>query len=143
MCPLARKLIQKTVVPQFNNSEDFAIASEKRNTSVPNSHLGLSQRESLWVCVTTRYRGSFCLQARLDPAFGSLTSAFSLQLPLCPLPPTCLPYSSQSVTGWMISPRLEESSAPMNHMPTPVIGGEVNSIIIIMGERKERGDFPE
>ena len=100
--PLARKLINKTVLPQLNNSEDFAIASEKRNKWIQNNHLGLSHRESLWVCVTTRYRGSFCLQARLDPAFGSLRSAFSLQLPLCPLP-ACLPYSSSppvSLVGW-------------------------------------------
>lgn len=60
----------------------------------------------------TRYRGSFCLQERLDPAFGSLRSAFLLQLPLSPLP-ACLPYSSQSVIGWMISTQLEENSAPI------------------------------
>ena len=103
------------MVPQFNNSEDFAIASEKRNKSIQNNHLGLSQRENFWVCVTTRYRGSFCLQASLDPTFGSLRSAFSLQLPLCPLP-ACLPYSSQSVIGWMISTELEESSAPFGQV---------------------------
>ena len=37
------------MVPQFNNSEDFAIASEKRNKSIQNNHLGLGQRETLWV----------------------------------------------------------------------------------------------
>ena len=118
---------------------------QKRKKSIKNNHLGLSQRKNFWVYVTTRYRGSFCLQARFRQ--GWIQHLVLWDLPSCFSSPSvpCQPASPTApkvVTGWVLSPWLEESSALLSHLPTPGIRGEVNSMIIIMGERKGRSDFP-
>ena len=136
------------MVPQFNNSEDFAIASEKRNKSIQNKHLGLSQREYFWVCVTTRNRGSLCLQARLYPAFGSeiCLLAPAPPLSLASLPPLQLPKCRwlDGITkaggkqcsdwpGWGTWPILESEvkSLYLNHN-----GWEKRKEVISQGDRR-------
>ena len=131
------------MVPQFNNSEDFAIASEKRNTSIQNNHLGLGQRETLWVYL----QGTEVVSVFRK---GWIQHLVPWDLPSCSSSPSlpCLPASPTapkvSLVGWYQHSwrKVVLRLAWFSHLPTPGIRGEVNSIINILGERKGKGWLP-
>ena len=124
---------------QFTNSQ-----VKEKQPKVP--HWFLNQRENFLVCATTRYRGSFCLQAWLDPAFCSLRFTILLQFPLCPLP-TCLPWRPKvSLVGWYHhSTGRKWSSNGQAWATCPPLESKVKSTLSQWQwpREKERCNFPE
>ena len=131
---------------QFTNSQDFTTASEKQVKEkwpkIP--HWFLSQRDNFLVCATTRYRDSLS-----SGMAGSsiLVHEIYLLAPVHALSFASLPpLETQSVTGWMISPQLEESSAPIWQAwaTCPPLESEVKSTLSQSQwlREKERGNFP-
>ncbi|CAM9128229.1 unnamed protein product [Rangifer tarandus platyrhynchus] len=134
------------MILQFTNSQDFAIASEKQveQNDQEYPHWFLSQRENFWVCVIIRYKSSLSL------GMAGSSILFPEICLLAPTPPLSFASLSlletQSVTGWMISPQQEESSAPIGQAwaTCPPLESEVKSTLSQSQwpREKERGNFP-